>query len=57
MAKDKIQMPSSIAGITRYFDDVKSKIEFSPGSVIVMAVSIMIVVILMHIYGGPFLGI
>ena len=57
MAKDRVSMPSSIAGITRYFDEVKSKVEFSPGSVIVMGVVIMIVVILMHLYAGNLLGI
>lgn len=49
-------MPSSGAGITRYFDDYKSKIEFKPGHIIVMTIIVMIVVILLHIYGQGFLG-
>jgi len=49
-------MPSSGAGITRYFDDYKSKIEFKPGHVIVMTIIVMIVVILLHIYGQGILG-
>ena len=57
MAKDRVTMPSSIAGITRYFDEVKSKIEFSPGSVIVMGIVIMIITLLMHLYGGALLGL
>jgi len=56
MAQNKVSMPSSGAGITRYFDDYKSKIEFKPGHVIVMTIIVMIVVILLHIYGQGILG-
>ena len=56
MAQNKVSMPSSGAGITRYFDDYKSKIEFKPGHIIVMTIIVMIVVILLHIYGQGFLG-
>ena len=54
MANDKITMPSSTAGITRYFGEYKSKIELKPGHVILIAVVVMIIVILLHIYGGAF---
>jgi len=43
--------------LTRYFDDYKSKIEFRPGHVIVFSILIMVIVILMHIYAGGFLGL
>ena len=49
---DKIQMPSSGAGITRYFDDYKSKIEFKPEHVIIMAIIIIILVIVLHVTKG-----
>ena len=57
MAKDKITMPSSGAGITRYFDEYKSKFTFKPGHVIVLCIIVMIITILLHIYGGSLLGL
>lgn len=53
MAQDnKIRMPSGQGGLTRYFDEYKSKIEFSPMLIVIMAIVIMLIVILMHQYGG-----
>lgn len=57
MAKDKVQMPSSTAGITRYFDDYKSKIQFKPGSLIVMVIVIIIIMVILHSYGYQMLGL
>jgi preprotein translocase subunit Sec61beta len=57
MAKDKIAMPSSGAGITRYFDDYQSKIRFKPGHIIILAIVILIVIIMLHVYGGSILGV
>ena len=57
MAKDKISMPSSTAGITRYFDDYKSKIEFKPGHIIVLGIVIMVVILLLHVYGKSLMGV
>ncbi|MFH1648943.1 MAG: preprotein translocase subunit Sec61beta [Candidatus Woesearchaeota archaeon] len=49
MAKDnKISMPSSMAGITRYFDDYKSKIEFKPMHILILIVAVMVIEILLH---------
>ena len=56
MAKNKISMPSSGAGITRYFDDYRSKIEISPGQVVILAVIIMIIAILLNQFGLGLLG-
>jgi len=57
MARDtKIRMPSGQGGLTRYFDEYKSKIEFSPNAVIVMCIVIMIIVILLHYFGGIWFG-
>ena len=50
--KDKINLPSGGAGITRYFDDYKSKIEFKPGHVIFLAIVIIILVIILNIWGN-----
>jgi len=49
--QDKIQMPSSGAGITRYFDDYKSKFQLKPGHVIILTVLIVIIVIVLHLTG------
>ncbi len=58
MAKrDKISMPMSGAGLTRYFDDYKSKIEFKPGHIIFLAIIVILLVILLHSMGDRLLGI
>lgn len=51
MASDKISMPSSTAGITRYFDEYKSKLRFKPAHVIILSIIVMIIIILLHQYG------
>ncbi len=55
MADEKIRLPSGQGGLTRYFDEFQSKIEVSPGAVIVMAIGVMIIVILLHYFGGRIL--
>jgi preprotein translocase subunit Sec61beta len=55
MARDnKIQMPSSGAGITRYFDDYKSKFEIKPSHVVILAVLIILTIVFLHTQGGLF---
>jgi len=57
MARDnKIRMPQGQGGLTRYFDEFKSKIEFSPAAVIVLSVVIMIIIILLHYFGSGWFG-
>ncbi len=57
MAKDnKINMPSGQGGITRYFEESVSKIEISPSGVIVLAAVIMVIILLLHQFGGNLLG-
>ncbi len=56
MAQNKVTMPSSGAGLTRFFDDFKSKISFSPGQIIVLSVVIALAVILLNIYGKALFG-
>ena len=49
MAKDnKIQMPSSMGGIVRYYDDYKSKITLKPGHVVLLALLVIVIEILLH---------
>jgi preprotein translocase subunit Sec61beta len=50
--KDKVNMPASTAGITRYFDDYKSKIEFQPKYIVVLVVIVILIEIFLHIKGG-----
>ena len=53
MAKDnKIRMPSSGAGITQYFDDYKSKIEFKPMQIVIFAVLVILIVVFLHLQSG-----
>lgn len=53
---DKIRMPSSGAGITQYWDDVKTKIELKPEYVIVIAIVIIILELMLQLYGNRFFG-
>ncbi|MDO8740684.1 MAG: preprotein translocase subunit Sec61beta [Candidatus Woesearchaeota archaeon] len=57
MAQEKVSMPTSTAGITRYFDDYKSKIEFKPGMIVVFSIIVIIVMLILHAYGSALLGI
>ena len=49
MAQDKVNLPSGMGGLVRYFDDYKSKIEFKPEHVIIAIVVVIIVEILLHV--------
>ena len=54
MADDKIRLPSGQGGLTRYFDEYKSKIELSPTVVIIICVAIIVLVLILHSVGGSF---
>lgn len=56
MADKRVSMPASTAGITSFYDSYSSKIEFKPGYVVVFGIAIIIVTLLLHFYGGVFLG-
>ncbi|MEM2915788.1 MAG: preprotein translocase subunit Sec61beta [Candidatus Woesearchaeota archaeon] len=55
--KNRVSMPASTAGLTRYFEDYRSKIEIKPAYVIVMAVVVMLLIILLNAYGSTLLGL
>ncbi|MFC1741236.1 preprotein translocase subunit Sec61beta [Nanoarchaeota archaeon] len=58
MAKsNKVQMPSGMGGLTRYFDDYSSNIELKPGHVIILSIVVMVIVIFLHLQGYAMLGI
>ena len=48
MADNKIQMPQSGGGLVRYFDDFKSKVEFSPKVMIGIIVIVIILEFILH---------
>ena len=54
---DKIRMPSSTAGITQYYDEVKTKVEMRPEWVIALAIIVIIIEILLQIYGNSLFGL
>ena len=56
MADDKISIPSGGGGLTRYFEDSGSKIELSPGAVIIFCIVVIFIIILLHYVGGKFLA-
>jgi len=57
MADDKIQMPSSMAGLTRYFDDYKSKIELKPEHVVVLIAVIILIELILNWQGYAWFGL
>ncbi len=54
---DRIRLPSSGAGLTRYFDEYKSKISFKPGHIIILVVIVIILVLMLHAFGNSLLGL
>lgn len=57
MSKNKVSMPSGMGGLTRYFDEYKSKISFKPGHIIILCIAVILIMIVLHIYGRALMGI
>jgi preprotein translocase subunit Sec61beta len=53
---NKISMPNSGAGLTRYYDEYKSNIQLKPTHVIVLIIVVIILVIILNIYGKTWFG-
>jgi len=50
---NKVNMPSSTAGITRYFDEFKSKITIKPQIVIAIIIIVIIVILaIRYLFSG-----
>jgi preprotein translocase subunit Sec61beta len=48
MARDnKINLPSSGAGLTRYFDDAQSSINITPQAVIMIILGVVVILLLL----------
>lgn len=45
---EKINMPSGMGGLVRYFDDYKSKINLKPEIIIFIIVLVVVVELLLH---------
>ncbi|MBT4605052.1 preprotein translocase subunit Sec61beta [archaeon] len=57
MAKDnKVHMPSGQGGLTRYFDESSSKMQFSPHMIVVASIVIFVLLIILHVVGNRFFG-
>lgn len=57
MSKDnKINMPSGMGGLVRYFNESNSIISFKPAHVIIMAILFMGVILILHAFGRAWLG-
>lgn len=57
MAQDRVQMPSGMGGLVRYFDEYQSKIKFKPGHVIILSIVVIVIMLILYSYGGRLLGI
>lgn len=57
MARDnKVRMPSSGAGITQYWDSVKTSIELKPSHIIALCILVIIIMIFLNVYGSTYFG-
>jgi preprotein translocase subunit Sec61beta len=49
-------LPSSGGGLIRYFDDYKSKIEVTPGIVVIASIIVIALVLILQAYGQRWFG-
>lgn len=50
MGRDnKISMPSGIGGLTRYFDEYRSKITIKPGIVVVLCIIVVVILLFLQL--------
>jgi preprotein translocase subunit Sec61beta len=57
MADDRIQMPSSGAGLTRFFDDYHTKVELKPEHVIILIVLVILIELVLNWQGYAWFGL
>ncbi len=55
--QNRINMPSGMGGLVRYFDEYKSKFRLSPGNVIILIVIVVLIEFLLHWQGYSLLGL
>lgn len=54
---NKISMPTSTAGLTRYFDDYHSKLSFRPQAIIIIIMIVIVIEVFLHTQGLKILGL
>jgi len=54
---NKINMPSGMGGLVRYYDDVKSKLEIKPMHVIILIIIVILVELFLHWQGASIFGL
>ena len=57
MSQDKIQMPSGMGGLVRYFDEYHSKLVIKPGHIILIGILLMVIMILLYTFGSGWIGV
>ena len=57
MAQDRVQLPSGMGGLVRYFDEYRSRIELKPGHIILFVILIVVIEMVLHWQGPRWLGI
>lgn len=56
MVDNRVNMPSGMGGLVRYFDDAKSKVKFKPGLVIVLIILVILLEFFLHMWGNKIFG-
>ena len=54
---NKVDMPMSTAGITRYFENYHTSVELQPGHILFIVAVVVALIIMLHIYGYQMLGL
>lgn len=57
MADNRITLPSSGGGITRFSDATGSRFQIKPGHVIILLILVAVLEILLHVFGNTWFGI
>jgi len=57
MADNRIQMPSGMGGLVRYFDEYRSKVEFKPGHIVILCIIIILVLLFLQAFGSRFISL
>ncbi|MBI4151493.1 hypothetical protein HY496_00855 [Candidatus Woesearchaeota archaeon] len=55
MADEPLRLPSGQGGLTRFSEEIHSKLELSPQGVMIIIGIVFVVLLLLHYFGGKFL--
>ena len=48
---NKVSMPTSTAGLTRFYDEYRSKIQFKPEHLVILIIVVVILHLMLHALG------